>query len=345
MEKAPVISSILSADYIGLFVQKKYGLIGDVSCKLLRTGINHSYLVSCGESKSIFRLYSLNWRSDLEISEEIRLLNLLQAKDISISYPLTDIEDNYIQYLDAPEGMRQGVLFSFAEGDKHLNFPADLHFKVGRTMAHIRQATLNLKLERVTYTPKRVLEDSFVYLRNFLPADIEEITWMESAQKYLQSQIDKVDITQLRRGAVHLDIWFDNMNITKDGQITIFDFDFCGNGWLCYDIAYYVLQLHSTEKDISERDLKVKNFLEGYQSVTQITDEEKRLLPMLGVNLYFFYLGIQCQRHDNWSNVFLNETYLKRFITLLVRKYFEENVTKDLLKEPGSSKVELSDVN
>lgn len=121
------------------------------------------------------------------------------------------------------------------------------------------------------------------------------------------------------------------MNITKDGQITIFDFDFCGNGWLSYDIAYYILQLHSTEHDNSQRNLKAAYFLRGYESVTKISDEEKRILPMLGVSLYFFYLGIQCQRYDNWSNVFLNETYLKRFINLLVRKYFEENISKEVL--------------
>jgi hypothetical protein len=51
---------------------------------------------------------------------------------------------------------------------------------------------------------------------------------------------------------------------------------------------------------------------------------------MLGVSMYFFYLGIQCQRFDNWSNVFLNETYLTRFINLLVKKYFDENVVKNI---------------
>ena len=329
MEKFPVISSILSADHIGLFIQMKYSLVAVVSCKLLKTGINHSYLVTDGNDNYVFRLYSLNWRSDLEITEELRLLNLLRLRDISVSYPLKDVDDNYIQHIEAPEGTRQGVLFSFAEGEKQLNFSTDLHFKIGETMARIHQVTLNLELERVTYTPKLILEDPFVHLRKFLSVESEELAWMVLAQKYLLKEINDIDIAQLRQGVLHLDIWFDNINMTKDGQITIFDFDFCGNGWLCYDIAYYILQLHSTEKDISERDLKLENFLKGYESVTRITDEERRILPMLGVSLYFFYLGVQCQRHDNWSNVFLNETYLKKFINILVKKYFEENVTKE----------------
>ncbi|MDB5136609.1 MAG: aminoglycoside phosphotransferase [Mucilaginibacter sp.] len=85
------------------------------------------------------------------------------------------------------------------------------------------------------------------------------------------------------------------------------------------------LQLHSTEKDENECNLKVGAFLKGYESVNKLSNEEKGLLPMLGISLYFFYLGIQCQRFDNWSNTFLNENYLKRFINLLVKKYFEKN--------------------
>jgi len=122
-----------------------------------------------------------------------------------------------------------------------------------------------------------------------------------------------------------MDIWFDNLNIDKDKEVTIFDFDFCGNGWLCCDIAYYILQINSTEKDENECRLKTEAFLNGYESITKISNEERRLLPALGVSLYFFYLGIQCQRFDNWSNTFLNETYLKRFINLLVKKYFDKN--------------------
>ena len=91
------------------------------------------------------------------------------------------------------------------------------------------------------------------------------------------------------------------------------------------DIAYYVLQLHSTERDEAICKAKLDSFLAGYESVTEISDAEKHIFPMLGISLYFFYIGIQCQRFDNWSNTFLNEMYLKRFINLLVKRYFDLN--------------------
>jgi Ser/Thr protein kinase RdoA (MazF antagonist) len=333
MRPFPVISSTLSSPHLAVFLRDKYNLSADTNCKLLKTGINHSYLVSNSTDKFVFRVYSLDWRSETEINEEIRLLNILRDGDVSVSYPLKDAGENYIQQIDAPEGMRLGVMFSFAEGDKLLNLSEEQHYQIGATMARIHNLTEDLQLQRVNYSPEVVLQRPFPYLDSFLPAQSDEMAWMLSAQKYLLNEITKADETQMRKGAVHLDIWFDNMNITPDGIVTIFDFDFCGNGWLAYDIAYNILQIHSTEKDVTQRERKKKSFMEGYESIAAISAEEKRLLPVLGVSLYFFYLGIQAQRFDNWSNVFFNETYLKRFIKMLIRPFFEENVSAGSLAD------------
>jgi Ser/Thr protein kinase RdoA (MazF antagonist) len=325
LEIFPVINSTLSAIHLALFLLSKYNLASNATCRLLKAGINDSYLVTSGEVKYVFRVYSLNWRSEKEISEEIRLLNLLKENGIPVSYPIADADGNYIHEFAAPEGKRYAVMFSFAKGKKLLNFSADVHFKVGAIMAKMHRLAANLTLERVNYSPQIILIDSFEQLEKFISVDTEEMTFMSSAQKYLLDKLAKADANKIRNGAVHMDIWFDNLSIDKNGEITIFDFDFCGNGWLCYDIAYYILQINSTEKDEEECRLKAEAFLSGYESVTKINDEEKHLLPALGVSLYFFYLGVQCHRYDNWSNTFLNEIYLKRFINLLVKKYFEKN--------------------
>lgn len=325
MTHFPVISSNLSTTHLALFFQEKYNFSKNTNVILLKAGINHTYLVKDGNNKFIFRIYSLNWRTEIEIIEEIRLLNLLKKQNISISYPIFDKKENYIQTLNAPEGERFAVMFSFAEGEKSLNYSEESHFKIGELMAQIHRITQHISLERVHYTPQMLLVDSLKQLEKFLPNDSEEMSFMKQTQLYLLDEFSKANIAKIRQGIVHLDIWFDNLNITKDSKITIFDFDFCGNGWLCLDIAYYILQVNSIERDETICKSKVDSFLAGYESITSISDEEKRIIPMLGVSLYFFYLGIQCQRFDNWSNTFLNDMYLKRFINLLVKRYFDLN--------------------
>lgn len=327
MNHFPVISSIISPDHLAQFVQDAYGFNTGITCKLLKAGVNHSYLINdqVGQ-KYIFRVYSFGWRTRPEIEEELRLLDLLKDNNIPVSYALPDTNGVYIQEIHAPEGMRYGVLFTYADGEKLLNFPADVHYSIGRTMAQIHQLTEHLPLARPTYTAELMLQRSIEQIKNFLPANSDEMQWMLSTQETLLNLWAGADDSHLRKGAVHMDIWFDNMNITADGRVTLFDFDFSGNGWLCLDIAYYILQLYSTEKVEAERNEKLNSFLTGYESISPINAEERRLIPMLGVSMYFFYLGVQCERFENWSNVFLNETHLKRFINLLLKKYFDDHV-------------------
>ncbi|MEO6135841.1 MAG: phosphotransferase, partial [Ginsengibacter sp.] len=271
-----------------------------------------------------FRVYSFNWRTQTEIQEEINLLLKLKENNIPVSFPLADLENNFIQILGAPEGNRFGVLFSFAQGQKIHVVSEDVHFQIGQIMARLHHVTINEKIDRVTYTPELMLIDSLKKVADFLPDNSEEMNFMKKAQQYLLQRFKEADLSKIRHGIVHLDIWFDNLSIAEDNAVTIFDFDFCGNGWLCLDIAYYILQLHNVEKyEAKDYEPKVASFLRGYESITPINEEEKSLIPMLGVSLYFFYLGVQCQRYDNWSNSFLNENYLKRFINGLVKRYYD----------------------
>ena len=121
---------------------------------------NHtSVYVVDNNSKFVFRVYTLDWRTKLEISEEVRLLNHLLTSNVPVAYPIPDRNGNYIQDLDAPEGIRYGVLFSFAKGKKIPHFNEATSFSIGCTMAKMHQMTKNFALRRVTYDAKTLLED------------------------------------------------------------------------------------------------------------------------------------------------------------------------------------------
>ena len=323
MQPFPVVCSTLSATHLATFLQQQYGLGAGTTCRLLRAAINHAYLVTDGEQKYVFRVYSYNWRTELEITEEIGLLQLLKENDVPVSYALPDPQGHFIQHIPSPEGMRMAVLFSYAKGEKVLNYSAELHYKLGKIMARMHAVTQELPFNRVQYTPAVLLIDPFEKIKQFIAAETEEMQWMKMAQQQLLQQFNNAPPSSLRNGVVHLDIWFDNMNIHNNEDITLFDFDFCGSGWLLLDIAYYQLQLVNTEKDPQQHESKLKSFLKGYESITPITEAEKQLIPAASVSLYFFYLGVQCERFENWTNTFLNETYLKRYITVLVKKLYE----------------------
>jgi Ser/Thr protein kinase RdoA (MazF antagonist) len=324
MKGFSVITSTISTKDIAAFVCEKYALSPNTTCSLLKTGINHTYKINSNSDSFIFRIYSYNWRTKDEINEEMNLLKLLKQNEISISYPLADSEENYIQSIRAPEGVRFGVLFSYAEGQKVANFNKEMDFEIGKLMAQIHKLTKNLQQKRIAYTPQVLLSESLQNIRQYLSDDTEEMQFLMRTRPVLEKILSDADSTMLRKGIVHLDIWFDNLNISDEGKITLFDFDFCGNGWLCLDIAYYIMQLHNTEKDEIIRFEKIEAFYRGYETIEEISDQEKELIPFLGVCLFYFYLGVICNRFENWSNTFVNEVYLHRYVAVYIKSNYEK---------------------
>ncbi|MEI6141617.1 MAG: phosphotransferase [Mariniphaga sp.] len=319
----PVTESTLSAFHLGHFLQKKYNLSSATDCQLFRTGINHLYILTDGETKFVFRVYTLGWRSKLEIAEEVRLLNHLKENHIPISFPIADQDLNFIQEFEAPEGMRHGVLFSFANGEKRSRFTSENSYQVGLAMGRMHKVTDGFELQRVTYTPEVLLVNSLKNAQQFYKPDSDEMDFVIRTTSTLLDKYKNIDLNELRIGAIHLDIWFDNMHFDGE-EVTIFDFDFCGNGWQCYDIAYYMVQLYNTNPTETDYQEKLSSFLEGYESIVKISDEEHRIIPLLGISIWFFYMGIQCEKFDTWSNLFLNEDHLKRFIAI-IKKWIAHN--------------------
>jgi Ser/Thr protein kinase RdoA (MazF antagonist) len=315
----PVTDSTLSASTLGEFIRHKYNLSEKTECKLFRTGMNHLYIVTDGKMKYAFRVYTFNWRTKLEIAEELRLLIHLKENDAPVTYPIANQSNEFIQEFNAPEGKRFGVLFSFANGTKTAKFTPQTSYFIGQALAKVHKSSENFVLNRITYDTQTLVVDSVARTSQFFKKNSEEISFLEKTADYLQREFKNVDKHQLRYGAVHLDVWFDNMHFDGENNVTLFDFDFCGNGWLCLDISYFLFQLFTTNQNDTDYQIKADSFFKGYETVTEISKEERRILPFACLAIMTFYISMQCDRYDSWTNIFLNEDHLKRFVGNLKR--------------------------
>ncbi|MFK8008991.1 MAG: phosphotransferase [Saprospiraceae bacterium] len=322
MKYCPVSQSIIDTSHLGNFLQAHYQFGNNVSCQLIKTWVNDTYLIEDNSEKYIFRIYRLEWRTKKEIEEELRWINLLKQKNISVSFPIQDQNKNYIQSFNAPEGKRFGVLFSFAEGEKQLNISPKLHFDIGKMMGQIHQISEGLQLDRITYTPQVLLIDSFKKIEKQLISNSPEFDFLKNTQQQLFTFFEKIKRGQIRSGPIHLDIWADNLNINYNNNITLFDFDFCGNGHLALDIAYHATMLFIFEPNQEKMEEKLQQFYQGYESVLVISEEEKKAIPAFGTALLFFYLGFQCER---FSAIFVNKFYVKGFINSRIKRWVEFN--------------------
>ncbi|MDR6846037.1 phosphotransferase [Flavobacterium granuli] len=319
MTEFPVTNSTLSANKLGELLQHKYSLSENTECKLFRTGMNHVYMVTDSNEKYVFRIYTFDWRTKKEIVEELRLLIHLNKNNTPVSFPIVDNLNEYIQEINAPEGKRFGVLFSFADGTKSAKFTPETSFYIGEALAKVHQSTENFTLSRITYDNTVLLIDSIKRTREFFKKESDEILFLEKTANFLQKEFNNVQKDQIRNGAVHLDVWFDNIHFNTENKVTLFDFDFCGNGWLCLDISYFLFQLYYTNLNDNDYQIKAESFLKGYETITKISEEERRILPFACLAIMTYYISIQCDRYDNWTNIFLNEDHLKRFVGNLKR--------------------------
>jgi len=328
MTTFPVTTSTLSEKELGYFVKSKYNLSESFECKLFRTGINHTYFISNTKSKYVVRVYIYNWRSKIEIQEELELLQLLQKNNLSVSFPIYDKEDNLIQEINAPEGLRYVVLFSFAEGKKMSFMDNDTCFEIGSLMAKIHKITANKKINRTNYDSELLLKKSYKQLIHFFAEDLTEMKYLKELGNEISKTFKKIKQSEFQKGIVHLDIWYDNLNVKDGKEITLFDFDNCGNGLLILDIGYFCKHLFIIESDKEIYESKVQSFLCGYRKIRILTDEEIKLIPEAGASIFAFYLGVQAQRFD-WSNIFLSENYLKMFVGR-IRSWMDYNKNKEI---------------
>ena len=325
MKTFPVIASILSQNELGEFISEKYNLEDNFKCELFRTGVNHTYFMFNKNRKYVVRVYCHNWRTKVEIEQELKLLNLLKTHNLSVSVPIVDKNENYIQEINAPEGLRYVVLFTFAEGEKMRFMTNETCFAIGSVMAKIHNVTATKKIERIDYSSNVLLYKAYDSLKVFFSDDLNEMLYLKEISSKIAKSFDESNFFENQKGIVHLDIWYDNLSVNKENEIIIFDFDNCGNGSLILDIAYFCKQLFFIETDKNEYEIKVESFLNGYKSERELSEKEIQLIPEAGASIFVFYLGVQAQRFD-WSNIFLTENYLKMFVGRIKNwlEYYED---------------------
>lgn len=165
-EKFPAINSTLSPNELGKLIQQKYGLSDKTECSIFRIAMNHLYIVYDGENKYVFRVYTHNWRTKLEIEEELRLLLHLKETDGQVAFPLADKSNQYIQKIEAPEGTRFGALFSYAKGTKTARFSPQTSFLIGQALAKVHQSTDNFELARISYNTQNLLDNPILRIKS-----------------------------------------------------------------------------------------------------------------------------------------------------------------------------------
>lgn len=318
----PTQYSTVSTKALERFLNEQYGF-QEMSCRLLIRNVSDTYLLEGESEKYIFKIYRNTHRNLSEIKAEVELLHHLKQQGAKVAFPIFDKQGNDIQSFNVAEGVRYGVLFTYALGKPVYDLNEHQLLTVGREMAinhnisskvtlsHLRE---KLDINTTLLTPLEVIKPAF----KDLP---EEYEYLRVTSDKVIAKLDEFDTTKFSYGYCHYDYLPKNFHFDENDNITFFDFDFASKGFLVNDVmtffVHFFFHVHFKAITQEQADKDFDTFLKGYRENRELSDEEIATIPYLGFMFWMYYFKFQFEHFEDWSNYFFTPRFIKERVTLI----------------------------
>lgn len=303
MSLFPTIYSTLDPQALAALVAVRYELPAATGQLLVR-GVGDTYLIKSADQRFILRVYRSSHRSLSQIRAEIEMLCALKEATVPVSYPIADREGQYIQQLQAAEGLRPAVLFSYAPGTT-VNKLNDAQLQsLGHAMAafHNISADVNLKDERWEYNLFTIFDEPLQRLQPAFASIPAEYEWWQKAVQQAKSVLTQLPLYDFSIGYCQYDFLPKNFHFEGDA-ITLFDFDFLGMGWLVNDImtfwTHLCLDVHFGRMTQAEADRSFQLLLTAYRQLRSLSEAELKAIPYLSLGWWCYYMDFHAT-HDQF---------------------------------------------
>jgi Ser/Thr protein kinase RdoA (MazF antagonist) len=318
----PVTHAILSSSALQTEILPRYEVGTVQQCIFLTRGVNDTYLVQTQNKKYILRAYRAGWRTLSDILFEIAVLHHLNRAGILISTPIAQTNGNYVCTLQAPEGIRHLVLFTYAAGmalNRHDVIDAYYH---GNAMATMHNALDNFQSnhERQPLDLTQLIDQSLAKIAPLQTCTPQQWSYLLNHAELLRTRVQRFSAQGLNWGVCHGDCHLLNDHIDPHHRITFFDFDCCSFGWRAYELA--VVRWCEGFYNMDPGDKLWRSFLSGYTKNRSLSEVELASIPtFVAIREIWHTALIASLQPDSGIQGFANN--LQRTIRLL--QAWEEN--------------------
>ena len=324
----PVSYSTLDPDALGLFIAAAYGL-NRCDCSLLLRGVSDTYLIRTDGDKFIFRVYRAGFRTVTDVQTETRLLHTLHKQRVSVSHPIKNLDGSYINGINAAEGERLGVLFTFAHGRSYQQLNDSQLTSLGVEMARFHNVSSIFEISRDArhINTTTTLFDPIRKVEPYFKTDPESYAWLKQSAEEVANRISKTDTSAFSSGYCQFDFLPKNFHFDESDKVTLFDFDFLGYGWLVNDIMSFWIHLNldvffnRITPEAGKQNFET--FVSAYRTQRVVTEDELGLIPWLSLGFWVFYMGFHVT-HDQFYGMVKEPGQLKLRMGL-IRKFTEAN--------------------
>ncbi len=246
------------------------------SFKGIEEGIeNTNYFLSVNKRKFILTIYEKRVRSeDLPFFSDL-MSSLNQAK-FKCPAPIANIKNETITNFNGKKLM----IVSFLEGKAKENLSPANCKSIGSEVAKMHGLTKNLKLSRkndLSVKSWRKLFDSVKDNCAEIHVDLPKLI------KENLNDVEKNWPKNLPKGIIHADLFHDNIFFIQNKFSGVIDFYFSCEDFFAFEIAicFNALCFDGQKSNLSFNVTKAKNFIDGYTSVRQLTEEELNNIKVL----------------------------------------------------------------
>lgn len=161
------------------------------------------------------------------------------------------------------------ILKEYLSGGVCGNPTSQMLFKLGTLIAQLHQ------ISAPDYLPKRFPYgiESFSQVISAFP-ESEYAKWLKEKQDFIQSGF----LPELPTGLIHGDIFLDNVLFNEGNLVAIIDFEEACNYYKVFDLGMCIVGTCVENGSVSLD--KAKNLLVGYESIRELGDMERNVLPL-----------------------------------------------------------------
>lgn len=292
--------SLLDPEFLSKEVARRYEL-GQPAGARLQTpayirfysrGSNDVYDFTAGDSTFVLRV-SPAIRSSQSVAMEVGLLAEMDQAGLSVVAPVPASSQDLFFTVSAPEGDRQCVVFPHVGGRMGLPLnDTGLGRAIGVAVGAFHRWGDSEYAGETEADPTPALDESFSWMDVYAgDPQLSQIKDLAQCATEMCRDMGGSDV-----GLCHGDMVGGN-TICDSGRAWLFDFEYCGHGDRCYDIA--------TLKDSIEpdtHDAVWAAFLDGYRTERDLTDELLKQLPAQSIyrQLWLMQAHHRIAMHWGW---------------------------------------------
>ena len=254
----------------------KYNLGEIINYKGIKEGIeNTNYFIQTDKGKFILTVYEKRVR-EKDLPFFMGLMKNLFDKNFPSPKPIINKNGSYITEILG----KKAAVVSFLEGFSKNELSPDNCNAIGIQTAKLHLITKNLSVKR----ENRLSIYSWRKFYKKVQNDCSKIH--PNLTKIIEINLDEIENNwpkNIPSGIIHADLFPDNI-FFKGNKITgIIDFYFSCYDFYAFEIAICLnaLCFEGQKENLSFNVTKAKKFIDGYSSIRQLSEEEKKSLKIL----------------------------------------------------------------